>query len=442
MVDNPFLTNELFVGRDSDLVGLAALLRQGNSALLVGGRRVGKTTLARQLTADQLVRRIVYTDVSGWNLTTEDTALGGLLSELQGRPAPIGGPANRADVLNELETVTPLALILDEADRVLLHHWGPGFYAFLRYLDDFHLRGNIALLLIGGPVLALFRDPDDHGSPPLNTAQTRFIEPLDTDATTTLCETGPIDVDLRSVMDLAGGQAWLTTQLLAELWDGVPIEEAADTVFERSIGTFQVWQHQLGPKGVELVRRLPRAGVSRAQLRAYPWSRHRESARFGRCVGALRFDGDHLVHGPSLFTDWLLSEDTDDLNYDLAISYASEDEPLARQIHIALRNEFKVFFAPEDSGALWGTDLKRVLPNTYGTLSRYVLVLSTQHYVRKHWTRVEYDAVAANAPERILLLDFGELPPDLPNDLVYRGSSPGELVQLVTVLRERLAAHQ
>jgi hypothetical protein len=90
---------------------------------------------------------------------------------------------------------------------------------------------------------------------------------------------------------------------------------------------------------------------------------------------------------------------------------------------------------------LWGSDLNRVLPNIYGTLSRYVLVLSTATYVRKHWTRVEYDAVAASAPERILLLDLGELPPDLPSGLVYRGNSPGELVQLIPALRQRLTRH-
>lgn len=129
----------------------------------------------------------------------------------------------------------------------------------------------------------------------------------------------------------------------------------------------------------------------------------------------------------------------DDPAWDIAISYASEDEPLARQIHAQLRQEFHVFFAPDESAALWGTDLNRVLPNTYGVQSRYVLVLSTPRYVAKHWTRVEFEAVAARGPERILLLELGALPADLPPGLVYRGGSSGEMIGLITAIRAKLA---
>lgn len=439
---NPYLSNDLFVGRDRDVARLEALLRQGRSAILIGGRRMGKTTIARRLSPERVDRRTVLTDISGWHLDTEASALGCLLSTLRGRPEPTGTPATRAEVIGELETAGPIALVLDEADRVLTQRWGATFYSFLRYLDDTHLRGNISLLLIGGPVLALFRDPADRGSPPLNTAEIRFVEPLDPTAVAALVAIGSLAVDPAAVLELAGGQAWLTTRLLAEIWDGASIDEAADTVFDRAISVFQVWQHQLGPKSIELVRQIPHEGISRAQLRHQPWSRHRESARFGRCVGALRFDGERLVRGPRLFTDWLLGEGSDNLIYDLAISYASEDEALARQIHTALRTEFKVFFAPEDGGALWGTDLSLVLPNIYGTLSRYVLVLSTETYIHKNWTRVEYDAVTANAPERVLLLELGALPPDLPPELVYRGSSRAELVQLIPALRRRLSTNR
>ncbi len=129
----------------------------------------------------------------------------------------------------------------------------------------------------------------------------------------------------------------------------------------------------------------------------------------------------------------------DDRPWDVAISYASEDEALARQIHGQLHEEFRVFFAPEESGALWGTDLNRVLPNTYGVQSRYVLVLSTPRYIAKHWTRVEFDAVAASAPDRILMLELGALPDDLPQGLVYRGGSSAELIGLIGALRQKLA---
>ena len=83
-----------------------------------------------------------------------------------------------------------------------------------------------------------------------------------------------------------------------------------------------------------------------------------------------------------------------------------------------------------------------VLPSTYGVQSRYVLVLSTQSYVDRYWTRVEFDAVATRAPDRILLLDMGSLPADLPPGLVYRGGSPAELVGLTNALRKKLADHE
>jgi len=101
-----------------------------------------------------------------------------------------------------------------------------------------------------------------------------------------------------------------------------------------------------------------------------------------------------------------------------------------------------VFFAPAEDAPLWGSDLNKVLPNTYGVQSRYVLVLSTQNYVDCYWTKVEFDAVTTRAPGRILLLDLGALPADLPHAFVYRGSSPAELVGLIDALREKLAGHK
>ena len=99
-----------------------------------------------------------------------------------------------------------------------------------------------------------------------------------------------------------------------------------------------------------------------------------------------------------------------------------------------------MFFAPAQAAGLWGTDLNRVLPNTYGVQSTYVLVLSTQSYVDNYWTKAEFDAVAARAPGRILLLDMGAIPADLPCGLVYRGKSSAEMAILVEALRKKLTS--
>lgn len=179
---NPLLAANLFVGRDTQLIRLTQLLRQGRSALLVGGRRAGKTTLVRHLSGDGLERAVVYTDVAGWDLTSEATALGGLRGAVEGKLETTYDHATRNDVASAIEAIKPIALVMDEVDRVLLKSWDASFFSFLRWLDDTHLRSDIAFVLVGGPVLALFKDPDDRGSPPLNTAELTYMDPLDRQA--------------------------------------------------------------------------------------------------------------------------------------------------------------------------------------------------------------------------------------------------------------------
>ncbi|WP_433045315.1 AAA family ATPase [Dactylosporangium sp. CS-033363] len=435
---NPLLSPDLFVGRDDQLGQVGSLLRQGRSTLLIGGRRAGKTTLVRHLSADGVQRNLIRTDAAGWDLTTEATALGALRGALEHRPETAHGRASRNEVLDGLAGIRPVALVIDEADRLLQTGWGPGFYSFLRWLDDTHLRTDISLLLVGGPALVLFRDPDDRGSPPLNTAEVRYLDPLRGEAVEYLSDLAAEPAHER-VLDLAGGHAWLTTRLLAEVWEGQSLDDAADIVFDRALSTFRSWRQQLGPDGMSMLDGFPAEGLSRAAAKSPPWSRHRQAARLARCVGALRLDGERLLPGPRMFFDWLAHHSAADVVWDIAISYASEDEALARQLHAQLRTSFSVFFAPETGGQLWGTDLEHVLPNTYGAQSRYVLVLSTPAYVAKYWTRLEYDSVAQRHPDRILLLDMGQLPADLPAGLVRRGSSPAELVGLVDALRAKLA---
>lgn len=434
---NPLLSPGLFVGRERDLAEVADLAGQGRSILLVGGRRVGKTTLVRQLLQQSMPGALVYTDAAGWDVTSEASALGALHAAVERRPETARARATREQVRAVLEAVCPLTVVIDEADRLLREPWAASFFSFLRWLDDSHLHGDISFILVGGPALTRFRDPDDKGSPPLNTAELRYLEPLDDEAVDHLTALAGTSAAGR-VMEIGGGNAWLTTRLLAEVWTGRSLEASADLVFDRSVGTFHNWQNQLGAACLDFVRRFPAIGLTRAQTRNAPWSQFREAAGYARCVGVLRFSGDRLLRGPRLFFDWLSDQDPDVLLWDLAISYATEDEPLARQLNAQMRDQFKVFFAPEASVDLWGTDLYRVLPNVYGVRSRFVLVLSTPDYVRKHWTRIEFDAAARRYGERILLVDMGELPEDRPAGLVHRGSSPGEMVGLVAAIRRKL----
>lgn len=436
---NPFWSKDLFVGRHKEVARLEKMLREGRSALLIGGRRAGKSTLTRQLSADRVQRTLIRADVSGWDLSSLQAGLGALRGELEGLPPTTYPEASRHEIITMLEEASPVALVIDEADYLLLAPWGPVFYRLLRWLDDTHLRESISILLAGGPVLALFKDRDDGGSPPLNTTDSNYVRPLDRDAVLELASLAGQAGQCDEILALCGGHAWLTTRLLAEMWEGESFEDAWDVLFDKTVAMYTVWERQLGERGRALLRQLPGGGVPWSDFKKPPWASFREAATFSLSIGAIRRDGGLLCHGPRIFTDWFTGGGSGELTWDIAISYAGEDLELAREIYAQLRTQFRVFFAPAEAAGLWGTDLNEVLPNTYGVQSKYVLVLSTPQYVAKHWTMEEFKAAAAQAPNRILLLNLGARPANLPDGLVYRGGTPAEMVGLMAALRAKLA---
>jgi hypothetical protein len=101
--------------------------------------------------------------------------------------------------------------------------------------------------------------------------------------------------------------------------------------------------------------------------------------------------------------------------YDVALSYASEDrvhaKELATRILIA---GYTVFY--DEFEELWGEDLSVKLHEIYGRLSRFCVVFISEHYLRKPWTNVERKTVLARAMQQdaaYLLpihLDDSELP--------------------------------
>ena len=120
--------------------------------------------------------------------------------------------------------------------------------------------------------------PCPWGSPPLNTAELTYMDPLDRQAVAELVSMVN-GADDNEIVKLGGGQAWLTTRLLAEMWDGMSLDDAAEAVFDGSIATFRVWERQLGVDGRDLVHKIPPGGLPRSELRRAPWSRRREAVR-------------------------------------------------------------------------------------------------------------------------------------------------------------------
>ena len=347
---------------------------------------------------------------------------------------------SRAMLEDALATRVPLTIVCDEADRILSEPWAGSFLSYLRYLDQTRFKRALSFLLVGGPVLERYRNPDDKGSPPLNTARRVRLQPLGLASIKALAEHLPSHPDLAQVFEAAGGHPWLLMRLFEHLWRGRSFDDATEKVFEEGLSNFEVWKRQLGDRGEQFLRTLPADGVKRSLLlRDARWKALREMSVLARTLCLVTVDDDRIRRGPSLFLDWLGTGSSRTKPWDLAISYASEDLAVAEGIWAQLRDEFGVFFAPKQSAYLWGEDLNQVLPHVYGQESRYVLVLSSADYVRKHWTTVEFRATLRRLGGRLLLVDLGKIPKGMPKDIVYRASTPDMLVSLVPVLREKLS---
>jgi hypothetical protein len=72
-----------------------------------------------------------------------------------------------------------------------------------------------------------------------------------------------------------------------------------------------------------------------------------------------------------------------------------------------------------------------VLPQTYGVNARYVLALTSAAYVKKHWTNVEWQAALSGSARKLLVMEYGALPPDMPAGLIYRAFNPENLISLI-----------
>ena len=441
---NPYRKNELFVGRGTEMAAVRSHLASGQSTLLIGGRRAGKTFLASRL--NNVGRPLARLDAGGWALDSEANVLNAIGQGVD-RAKGVKSPkrAYTRDLLTErLTNAGDIAIVIDEADRILGETWAGSFLHYLRSLDDAILRSKIAFLLIGGPGLAEYRDPDDNGSPPLNTADLVYLEPLTSSDVAELIAGLPNEVAVEEVMQHAGGHPWLINKTLTKVWDGQKLHEAVDSVWENAVRNFAVWHRQVGQKGVAFLKALPHTGLSRSEFRTGTgtMARHREGWLKCRytCLVRQGEDGKYLP-GPKLFLDWLSSADgVEPQSWDLALSYASENVELAKSIYEQLRTQFKVFFAPAANAYLWGHDLNTVLPQTYGVESRFVLVLSSESYVNKYWPGVEFAAASKSAGDgRLLVVNLGKLPAAMPRDLVFMDANHASMVGLVETIKEKLS---
>lgn len=83
----------------------------------------------------------------------------------------------------------------------------------------------------------------------------------------------------------------------------------------------------------------------------------------------------------------------DDSPVDFAISYAGEDEPVAREVVQRLREYgFEVFFAPDAKEVMVGGDGEDLFERLFSE-AKEVVVFVSKAYRRKPWTRFEWDVI-------------------------------------------------
>lgn len=86
------------------------------------------------------------------------------------------------------------------------------------------------------------------------------------------------------------------------------------------------------------------------------------------------------------------------LRYDVAISFAGEDRMVAEEIATGLlARKYRVFYDRFEQHTLLGEDLGGYLPNVYSEQSRYCVVVVSDSYARKVWTRLELKSAIAGA---------------------------------------------
>lgn len=127
-------------------------------------------------------------------------------------------------------------------------------------------------------------------------------------------------------------------------------------------------------------------------------------------------------------------------DYDIVISFASEDRKVAENIAEKLKsNGIKVFYDSYEKATLWGKDLYVHLNDVYKNKAKFCLMIISNNYKDKQWTNHERKAAQARAfsqnKEYILplKLDNTEIPGlnETIGYVDYRQSNSEEVVNLL-----------
>lgn len=134
-----------------------------------------------------------------------------------------------------------------------------------------------------------------------------------------------------------------------------------------------------------------------------------------------------------------------EFDYDVALSFASEQRDFVRNVHDALDDiGLRVFFDETKTADLWGRDGIEILTEVYGSRALFTLMFISKEYVEKAWPTVERRAALATLLQdptqiRVLPVRFDEVEvPGMPASTFYVPAERHTPDSLAALVREKL----
>ena len=176
----------------------------------------------------------------------------------------------------------------------------------------------------------------------------------------------------------------------------IHVEEEQARSGQRVLGPFRLLDAGEGPYASFLAtvlrKRFESAGAFVAQIR------ENGAAKFTHAVNrnCLKLVSDDILQagntagGPT----------PPGFRYEVALSFAGEERGIARRLAGLLRQRgLTVFYDEYEQAELWGKDLYQHLSKVYRDYSKYCVIIASDNYDRKQWTRLELRQAQARAIE-------------------------------------------
>ncbi len=296
---NPYNYNlpvmpKMFFGRQSNVDTLAHQLITGlgNSILLIGGRRMGKTSILEALyqnlqlivkrPSNALIPLPVFLDLMGEGISSLEAFFHALCERSKSAVEEItsqrvntnctsnDGELPQQNFLNVLETWSQTALrehsrrlrlilLLDECEEILEHAWSIDLQRALRSLLVRRNTKEMLKVVMAGSH-RLLAQSKQHGSPLWNVLTPHRLSVLNEQSTLELImkpTKGCLSHEtVQAIVNESGGHPFLTQYIMYHLWE-VGIKTAtSETVeqialsFPRERSDFRDWVNCLGPSGL------------------------------------------------------------------------------------------------------------------------------------------------------------------------------------------------